>query len=253
MPNAIHRILALMPHPDDCEILCAGTLLRLRDLGHEIHVATMTPGDQGTAEMDAEAISAIRREEARRGAEALGAASYTCLEFRDCQIVFDNPSRFRLARYLREIAPTLVFTTPPQDYMMDHEITSTLVRDACFNISLRNYDAGDGAHPPRPIPHLYYTDPVGGRDILGRVLAVTTMVNISDVMPRKVDALKCHDSQRSWLLKQQGMDDYVETMRAWDAARGQQAGVQYAEAFHQHLGQAYPQDDILTRLLSSDA
>jgi len=249
MPQTTHRVLCLMPHPDDCEFLCAGTLIRLAGLGHEVHIATMTPGDQGSAEMDADRISEIRRAEARRGAEAIGAASYTCLEFRDVQIVFDNPSRKAVARFLREVRPTIVFTTPPQDYMMDHEVTSTLVRDACFNISLRNYDTGSGPEEPLPIPHLYYSDPVSGRDILGRDLPLTTVVDISAVMDRKLEALKRHDSQRAWLLKQQGMDNYVETMRAWSAERGRQAGVAYAEAFHQHLGQAYPQDDILARLL----
>ncbi|MBV9469796.1 MAG: PIG-L family deacetylase, partial [Abitibacteriaceae bacterium] len=42
IPDDNQRILVLMPHPDDMEILCAGTLIRLRALGYEIHVATMT-------------------------------------------------------------------------------------------------------------------------------------------------------------------------------------------------------------------
>jgi LmbE family N-acetylglucosaminyl deacetylase len=250
MPPTNNRVLALMPHPDDCELLCAGTLIRLHEIGWEVHIATMTPGDEGSAEMDADVIAGIRREEARKGAETIGARSYTCLEFRDCQIVFDNPSRRKVARFVREIAPALVITTPPADYMLDHELTSTLVRDACFNISLRNYDTGKGPETPIPIPYLYYTDPLAGRDILGRPSPVTTVVDISETMGRKVEALKCHDSQRSWLLKQQGMDNYVETMRAWAATRGEQIGAAFAEAFHQHLGQAYPQDDLLASLLS---
>ena len=50
-----------MPHPDDVEILCAGTLLRLKEQGYELHIATMTAGDKGSAVLSREEIAAIRR------------------------------------------------------------------------------------------------------------------------------------------------------------------------------------------------
>ena len=59
------RILAIHAHPDDIELQCAGALLRLKALGHDIFMATMTPGDCGSAELTCDAISAVRREEAR--------------------------------------------------------------------------------------------------------------------------------------------------------------------------------------------
>ena len=40
--------LTFLAHPDDAEILCAGTLIRLKEAGWEIHIATATPGDCGT-------------------------------------------------------------------------------------------------------------------------------------------------------------------------------------------------------------
>ena len=88
-------VLAIHAHPDDIEFQCAGTLLRLASSQVVLHVATMTPGDCGSAEMTPEAISEIRRTEARSAAEMLG-ADYHCLEFRDLSIVFDNPSRRRV-------------------------------------------------------------------------------------------------------------------------------------------------------------
>ena len=63
------RVLALMPHPDDCEILCAGTLIRLREIGFEIHVATMTAGDKGSVTRSNIEIAAIRRDEAQAAAD----------------------------------------------------------------------------------------------------------------------------------------------------------------------------------------
>ena len=67
------RILAIHAHPDDLEILAAGTLARLARLGHSITFATMTPGDCGTAEYDPETIAKMRREEARDSAAMIGA------------------------------------------------------------------------------------------------------------------------------------------------------------------------------------
>ena len=54
--------LAILAHPDDAEFLCAGTLVRLRkEKGWTIHIATMTPGDCGSAEHNPEEIARIRR------------------------------------------------------------------------------------------------------------------------------------------------------------------------------------------------
>ena len=60
-----------------------------------------------------------------------------------------------------------------------------------------------------------------------------------------------HASQREWLLKHHGMDEYVNAMRAWAAARGRQCGVPFAEGFRQHLGHGYPQNNLLGDLLGS--
>lgn len=48
------QILAFMPHPDDIEILCAGTLIHLRNKGYTVHMATMTAGDGASMELPGE-------------------------------------------------------------------------------------------------------------------------------------------------------------------------------------------------------
>ena len=63
--------------------------------------------------------------------------------------------------------------------------------------------------------------------------------------------LGAHASQRNWLLKHHGMDQYIQSMRDWGGHRGRQAGVAYAEGFRQHLGHSYPQDNLLGRLLGT--
>src|SRR5437588_7710496 len=83
-----YRVLALHAHPDDLEFQCAGALALLREAGCAVTMATMTPGDCGSAEHDAETIAAIRRGEARAAAERIG-ADYLCLEFRDMAVFND--------------------------------------------------------------------------------------------------------------------------------------------------------------------
>ena len=249
LPNK--RILAIMPHPDDVEILCAGTLSRLVTLGYELHVATMTPDDKGSAVLTQEEIASIRRKEARAGAERIGAKSYRCLEFRDLEITFDNASRYKLAGLFRDISPAIVFTTPPTDYMFDHEITSQLVRDACFNAGCKNYPAEGTSNPLDFVPYLYYSDSIGGHDLFGNPASLHFIIDISAEIETKTEALSCHDSQRAWLKKQHGMDNYIDSMQNWSALRGAQIGVSYGEGFLQHLGHPHPTDNPLRELLDA--
>jgi LmbE family N-acetylglucosaminyl deacetylase len=251
MPLNNRRVLALMPHPDDCEILCGGTLLRLADQGFEIHVATMTAGDMGSPTLPRAQIAALRLKEAEAGARALGAGGYTCLGFDDVEIVFDSPSRHRVAAVVRQVDPGLVFTTAPGDYMFDHIITSQLVRDAVFNASLPNYATPGGEKPGSGVPYLYYADPIEGKDLFGNRAPVSCVVDISGVIDRKADALAQHASQREWLRAQHGMDDYIEHMKSWAARRGELIGVAYAEGFCQHRGHPHPVDDVLVELLGA--
>ena len=159
------RVLALHAHPDDVEFQCAGTLILLREAGCTVTIATMTPGDCGSAEHDAEAIAAIRREEARASAALIG-ADYVCLEFRDLAIFNDDESRRRITEALRRIRPEIILTAPPADYIADHEMTSLLVRDACFAAPCPNYTTRqwEPAPPLAKIPHLYFVDPLEGVD-----------------------------------------------------------------------------------------
>ncbi len=241
------NVLALMPHPDDMEILCAGTLLLLARAGCRIYVMTMTAGDQGSPDRPREEIAAIRREEAKRGAATIG-ATYECLGFDDVRIVFDNPSRERVIAAVRRANPFLVITTSPDDYMYDHIITSQLVRDATFTAPMPNYATAGNESPIATVPYLYYADPIGGEDMFGNAVRPTTVIAVSEVMDTKRKALACHESQRTWLRAQHGMDDYIQTMERWNANRGRDIGVAYAEGFRQHRGHPYPSDDVLLRL-----
>jgi LmbE family N-acetylglucosaminyl deacetylase len=245
------RVLALHAHPDDVEFQCAGTLILLRHAGAAVTIATMTPGDCGSAEHNAESISAIRREEARKAAELIG-ADYVCLEFRDLAIFNDDESRRRVTEFLRRIAPAMILTAPPADYIADHEMTSLLVRDACFAAPCPNYQTRqwEPAAALEKIPHLYFVDPLEGVDREGRPVPVDFHVDVSSVFPTKREMLACHASQRNWLMRQHGIDEYLEIQAKWGARRGAEIGVAYAEGFRQYKGHPYPHDNLLLDLLS---
>lgn len=241
------RILAIHAHPDDLEILAGGTLCHLAAQGHPITVVTMTPGDCGTAEYDADTIAEMRRNEARASCRLLG-ANYVCAEFRDLAIFSDDESRRRVTELIRAVQPEIVLTASPVDYHCDHEATSMLVRDACFAAPAPNYASGS-APVLDAIPHLYFADPDEGRDRDGNVVMPEFVVDVAAYVERKKEILACHDSQRAWLRKHHGMDNYIETMEAWTRARGALAGISYGEGFRQYRCHPYPQSPLLQDLL----
>lgn len=249
-PSAL-RILAIHAHPDDVEFQCAGTLARLKQAGCHITIATMTAGDCGSNELGPAEISQVRREEARQAARLLG-ADCLCLEFPDLGIEHNNDGRRRVTEALRRARPDIVLTAPPVDYMCDHEMTSRLVRDACFGAPIPNYKTcqWEPAAPLAKIPHLYYVDAIEGIDYFGSPQRPEFIIDISTTFDLKLKMLACHASQRNWLLKQHGIDEYLESCKKWSAKRGQELGVEYGEAFTQHKGHPYPHDNLLLTLLS---
>src|SRR5438876_5853616 len=135
-------VLSVLAHPDDAEFLCAGTLLRLkREHGWAVHLATMTAGDCGAVDRSALEISAVRRVEGRRAAEQIG-GTYHCLDERDLLIFYNEQALEKVTRLLRTVRPTVVLTHSPADYMLDHEMTSVLVRAAVFGAPIPNFLAG---------------------------------------------------------------------------------------------------------------
>ena len=245
-------VLSLLAHPDDAEFLCAGTLCRLvREHAWEAQIASMTSGDCGSPDLSPEEISRIRRAEGSKSAALLG-GHYHCLEERDLLIFYCERSLERVVRLVREVRPSIILTHSPADYMLDHELTSTLARAAAFGAPIPNLFRDRGHAPPLDrIPHLYYCDPIEGKDLFGRPVAPGFAVDISGVLEAKAAMLAAHASQREWLLKHHGMDQYVESMKRWAAQQGSTHGVGFAEGFRQHLGHSYPQDNLLGRLLGA--
>ncbi len=246
------RVLALFAHPDDAEFLCAGTLALLAARGAEITIATMSAGDCGSVKLSPAKISSIRQGEAAQAARQIG-ARYACLGGKDLSIFYDRTTLSGVVELVRRRRPQVSFTHSPADYMADHETTSQLCQTACFGAMAPNYRTGrrPAAKPLCEVPYLYYADPFGRKDILGQRIPSAIYVDIAETLKHKKAMLACHRSQRAWLATQQQVSDPESLMLKMAEEAGQCAGVRWAEGFRQHLGQGFPQDNLLARLLSA--
>ncbi len=132
MVSVDNIVLSVLAHPDDAEFLCAGTLIRLvREHGWRAHIASMTAGDCGSAELPPHEISRVRRAEGAAAA-ALINAEYHCLDERDLLVTYCERTLERVTRLIRQVRPRIVITHSPADYMLDHEMTSAVTRAAAF-------------------------------------------------------------------------------------------------------------------------
>jgi LmbE family N-acetylglucosaminyl deacetylase len=238
--------LGIFAHPDDAEFMCAGTLSLLNRAGWTIHIATITKGDKGTTVFSMEEISSIRKEEASRSAEIIG-GYYHCLEFEDVYIFYNRDTINKTTNLIREVHPDIVFTASPNDYMIDHEITSLIVETACFSSGIKNMEIN--AEPFEPIPYLYYCDPMEGKDKFGNLIQPSIYVDIESEIYTKEKMLSCHASQRNWLLKHHKVDEYVLCMKHLAEMRGNEINKLYAEGFRQNLGHSYPSYNMLKEIL----
>jgi len=96
-------------------------------------------------------------------------------------------------------------------------------------------------------PDLFGSKTVNGRN-----------VNVEEAMDAKRRMLLAHESQRDWVKRQHGIDNYVEAMESWTRSRGRHLGVAYAEGFRQYTSHPYPRSPLLQELagrflLSPDA
>jgi LmbE family N-acetylglucosaminyl deacetylase len=238
--------LGIFAHPDDAEFMCTGTLSLLKKAGWSIHIATMAQGDKGSHEFSRKEISRIRKAEASKSAELLE-GHYRCLEFEDVYIFYSRETINKTTGLIREIHPKIVFTASPNDYMIDHEITSLIVQTACFSTGIKNMETKEESF--EPIPYLYYCDPMEGKDKFGNLIQPSFYVNIESEMDIKERMLSCHASQRNWLLEHHKIDEYTLFMKRMAEMRGREINTRYAEGFRQHLGHGYPYDNMLKDIL----
>lgn len=249
MKKKNNNILAIGAHPDDVEFMCAGTLKLLKDRDYDIHISVVSNGDLGSSTKKQQEIIKIRRQEALNAAALLEAKFYP-LEELDFQIEFNDKTKRKVTEIIRNVDPLIVFTHPHEDYVVDHEVTSRLVRLGCFAAPIPNYITNSGSSKPRIFhaPCLYYWSPLEGKNIYGDFVEQRIYVDISNSIDFKSEMLACHKSQSEWMAEL-GMEKYIAGMKNTAKKYGEASGFNYAEGFIQHLGTGHSEHNILKDIL----
>jgi LmbE family N-acetylglucosaminyl deacetylase len=246
--------LAVFAHPDDMEMVAAGTLLRLQRVGYEIHCLAVANGSCGSSVLGPEETAKGRRAEAQEACRLVGFTRHESL-VNDIEVFYERAILASVAAVVRRVAPDVLLTHSPSDYMADHENTSRIAVTAAFCRGMRNMPT-DPPTPPvdRPVT-VYHAQPYGNRDPLGAAVRPTHFVDVgNEVLERKTAMLACHRSQQDWLDESQGLTSYLDTMRGLVREVGEWSGrFEHAEGWRRRLtlGFCAPDADPLAKALGA--
>jgi len=222
------NVLSVMAHQDD-ELMCLGTMLKMRERGAQLHFVCVTDGSGGMVQqpdMPRPEAAAVREREMRELAGRIG-ATYACLGEQD-EFLYDTPDvRLRLLDAMRRCEPDVVFTHFSPDYNVDHTTVHTLVRQCALHLPfpmIRTH-----AEPTSHWPAVFLIEPSGAFEF-----EPTHWVDISEQAELKSELARCHVSQDSAFRAAfgKGLDDWI--MKT-SALRGDHVGVAHAEAFRPML------------------
>lgn len=245
------RVFAVVAHPDDIEFVMAGTMLRLREKGFELHYMTIANGCCGSTQTDAKETARIRREESIAAATAMGATYHESLT-NDLEIFYDRDTLLRLGSIMRQVAPRILLLHSPQDYMEDHMNACRLSVTAAFSRGMPNFPVVPSHPPIDQQVTLYHAQPHGNCDGVRQPVTPDYFVDVTEQLDEKCRLLACHASQKVWLDESQGMDSYLHSMRELCREVGKLSGrYAYAEGWrrHSHLGFCGEADDPLRAAL----
>ena len=244
--------MAVGAHPDDIDIMMAGTLIQLGDAGYELHYMNIANGSMGSATLRPEVIARVRLDEARDAAKSIGATFHEPY-VNDLEIFYTQPLIRKLCAVVREVQPEILLLPSPQDYMEDHMNASRVMVSAAFYRNMPNFDTDLQVPVATNDMAVYHALPYGLNDQLRNLIIPDFFVDIALVLARKREMLACHKSQKEWLDQSQGLDNYLNTMEEMSAEVGQMSGeFAYAEGWrrHSHLGFASEDFDPLMETLA---
>lgn len=218
------NVLSITAHPDDLEILCAGTLALYARQGHKVTVAVFTSGNMGDLNIDPKQLSEIREKETREAASIIG-ADVIWVGVEDEHVFPNEEQRVLMIDVLRKADPDIVFTHSPNDYHPDHRYVSQLVFDSYFQKGLPFIPNVETPACRFGHTQVYYMDNLGGVDFLPN-----EYVDISHVFETKKAMLACHKSQFK-AMESMADTDLLDMIEVQGRFRGLAAGCRYAEGF----------------------
>lgn len=219
-------ILAIGAHPDDVELGCGGTLAKLIAEGKTVAVIDLTQGELGTR-----GTNLTRAKEAEKSTKIMGYVNRENLKMRDGFLQNSEAYQMQIVQMIRKYQPEIVFANSIDDRHPDHAKACKLVSDACFLSGLIKIETelnNKVQLPWRPKQIFNY--------IQWKHINPHFVVDISDFMPKKIDACLAYKTQFYDPTSTEPMTpisskDFLEslTYRAQDL--GRLSGVDYAEGF----------------------
>lgn len=221
--------MVIAAHPDDADFGPAATAAKWIDAGSVGWLVCCTSGDAGGEDpnMDPLELAAVREREQRAAAAVVGYAGVTFLHMPDGALANDLILREHLVREIRTFRPDAVLATDPENLFP---------RDAGVNHTdhrASGYAAVDAVYPAARNPMAFPSLARGGleahrvrRLYLFWTNKATAYVDITATVGRKLDALRCHESQ---------IRDFAhveEWINEWSGLQGKEIGVANADGFH---------------------
>ena len=214
-------LLAIAAHPDDVELTCGGTLLKMAHTGYKTGILDLTAGEMGTR-----GTPGTRAKEAARAAKLLGVSWRETLGVPDSDVQASRVHKLRVAAKIRELRPKTVILPYWEARHPDHSHASTLGYEGCFLAGLKQLPIEGEAY--RPFKILYSTAYADVRP--------TFVVDITGQYETRRRAILAYGSQfrpkRSEKSKVHlAIDRLEEEMNQLARHYGQMIGVRYGEPF----------------------
>jgi N-acetylglucosamine malate deacetylase 1 len=214
-------LLAIAPHPDDVELTCGGTMLKMAQAGYRTGILDLTRGETGTR-----GTPETRIREAARAAKVLGAKVRRNLGLPDAHLRVSDEYKAAIAEVIRELEPHTVILPYWEGRHPDHYTAATLGYEACFVAGLKNYPlAGHAFRPFKIVYAAAYAD-----------VRPTFAVDITQQYDRRRRAILSYASQFRPAKKERSkvalpLDELESRMDLLARHFGRMIGVKYAEGF----------------------
>ena len=204
------RLVAILAHPDDAEILAGSTLYKHRQRGDSVEICSLTYTPDS-----------VRAQEGAEGARRLG-VDFSSFGLPDMGVPRYTPEDVeRLATFLLRHPPDIVLTHWQDDSHPDHIACIRLVVDALLRFAV-SHGLEDVDASRRAFPQVWSCDTYGGLGSHG-AFEPEWYIDVTAVWEQKIHALTAHVSQHPahWI-------GLVERHNAFYGARCHR---RYAEGF----------------------
>ena len=185
-------------HAADFVWRCSGAIALHQNKGYEVTVVCLSYGERGESaklwkagNTHLDEVKNIRRGEAEKAAQALGAHDIQFLDLGDYPLDLSQDAKFKLVDIVREVQPEFMLTHSQYDpYNTDHMSTSK------FTMEVRMIAQAWGHNPGQKVlgaPQLYLFEP-HQTEQMGWVPNV--LLDITEVWEKKRAAIECMDGQK---------------------------------------------------------